>query len=271
MILDEWLASPLAGLALLLLFIGVLILAYRQRTSGSVASTAQSELRNIEAFTQIQRAVEMSVEGGQRIHYALGTGGLYDIAGAAGLAGLAGLYPVSSRTILADRPVITSAGDGSLGLLSEQVQKKACSMSGGLEYYTPANAVVPGLTPFSYAAGAAIDAVESFTATNVLLGNFNSEAVLISDSGARSGAKNIGGSSSLAGQAVLLATCESSLLGEDLFAASTYLGMVNSAATGQPGAAEHWQKASLQAQDGLRWIIIAIIIVGLVIELYRGL
>ncbi len=84
----------------------------------------------------------------------------------------------------------------------------------------------------------------------VFMGHFGVEAGLLADAAERDNALAVGASDDLAGQAVWYASAPETLIGEELFAASAYIG-------GTPA-----QTASLSVQDLLRWIIIASLIVG---------
>ena len=80
--------------------------------------------------------------------------------------------------------------------------------------------------------------------TNLVVGNFGPEVAFMSDAADKEGTFILGASDALAGQAVLFATAEETLIGEETFAPAAYLDR---------GA---FQTASLRTQDVLRWVLI---------------
>ena len=72
------------------------------------------------------------------------------------------------------------------------------------------------------------------------------------------GSFTIGGSESLPAQAVLYATAQQPLLGEEVFALPAYLG------------AGSYHQASLRVQDWLRWGIVVVLIVGTLLSVALG-
>ena len=112
-----------------------------------------------------------------------------------------------------------------------------------------------GLTPFSYAAGAIPVIRDENISTNVLIGNFGVEAALLADAAERANTFTLAASDNLTAQAVLFASAQEPLIGEELFAAGAYVD------------AGPLHAASLTAQDILRWLIIIVILVGALLKL----
>jgi hypothetical protein len=107
-----------------------------------------------------------------------------------------------------------------------------------------------GLTPFSYAAGALPLMSDEQVSTNVLMGNFGIEAGLLTEAADRSEAYSLAGSDNLPAQAVLFASAQDPLIGEELYASPAYLN------------AGPMHLASLRVQDILRWLIVVVVLVG---------
>jgi hypothetical protein len=84
--------------------------------------------------------------------------------------------------------------------------------------------------------------------TNILLGNFGPEVALLTEASDLQNAFTLAASDALATQAVLYATAQEPLIGEELFAVPAYL---------QAGPV---YQASLQVQDILRWVVIVLLI-----------
>ena len=73
---------------------------------------------------------------------------------------------------------------------------------------------------------------------------------MIADATEQNGGLSLAGSDSIPAQAVLLATAQEPLIGEELYAAGAYTGV------------HPIHKASLRAQDILRWLVMGVILVG---------
>jgi len=211
--------------------------------------------RDIASLARLRKAAGMAVEDGTRLHVSLGRGSLTGQHSASGLAGLALLRQVSEQASISDRPPIASAGDAALAILSQDTLESAYKAAGFEELYQPSNGRVTGLTPFSYAAGAMPLVRAEQISINALIGDFGPEAALIAEAADRENALVVGAASDPAAQAVLFTAASDPLQGEELFAAPAYVGR------------DPAQRASLQAQDLLRWLLIASLIAAAALKL----
>lgn len=209
-----------------------------------------ARLRNIPAITQLIRTLGLSIEDGTRLHISLGHGSLLDSRGGSAFAGLAMLRIIAERTSASDMPAVASAGDPPLGLLTQDTLQAGYQAAGVEELYIPTTGRVTGLTPFSYAAGAMQIAKNENVSSNIMIGHFGPEAALLAEASDRENIALIGASDNLSGQAVLFASTQDALIGEELFAAGAYLG----------AGASH--TASLTVQDILRWLVILALLGG---------
>jgi hypothetical protein len=82
------------------------------------------------------------------------------------------------------------------------------------------------------------------------MGNFGVEVALLTDAVERENTFVVAGSDNLTAQALIYASAQEPLIGEEIFAAGAYVesGSLHS--------------ASLTVQDVLRWLVIAAILVG---------
>jgi hypothetical protein len=230
--------TQMIGLALLVVaFLLLLAMTFIKRKRPAA-------FRDIPALNRLRKSAGIAVEEGTRLHVSLGRGSLLGQNGATGLAGLSLLRQVSEQASISDRPTISSSGDATLAILSQDTLSAAYKASGAEELYDPANGRLTGLTPFSYAAGTMSLIRTEQISTNVLIGDFGPEAALLVDAADRENALTLGAASDPAAQAVLFATASDPLAGEEPFAATAYTGR----------DASH--RASLQVQDVLRWLII---------------
>ena len=237
------------GLIFVLVFFGLILAAaviLRQREG--------RKLREIPAFDRLQRAIGLAVEAGSRLHISLGRGQLLSTQSAIGYVGLSILDRIARSTSISDRPPVTSSGEGSLGILSQDTQREAAKYLG--VQADPTRGRITGLTPYSYAAGTLSFIQEEDIGANLLVGSFGNEVALITDAAERNESMTLGGTDNLTGQAVLFAAAKEPLIGEETYAGGAYLG------------AGPMHLASLYAQDILRWIIIGLILIGAILKLF---
>jgi len=213
-----------------------------------------ANLRDIPALTFLYRTLGLSMEDGTRLHISLGQGGLLNARGGSALAGLALLRHIAERTSVSDKPSVASAGDSTLGLLTQDTLQAGYHAAGADELYIPTTGRVTGLSPFSYAAGAMNISQNEDVSANIMIGHFGAEAALLTEASDRENVSVIGASDDLTGQAILFANTQDALIGEELFASGAYLG----------AGASHL--ASLTVQDILRWLIIITILGGVAIK-----
>jgi len=212
--------------------------------------------REIPAYTRLRQAIGRVVEDGTRLHVSLGRGGLITPQSASAMAGLTLLRRLAELTSAGDQPPIVTSGDASLAILSQDTLQTA-SQASAQGVYDPSAGRLTGLTPFSYAAGAIPAIRDENISTNVLMGNFGVEAALLTDAAERANTFTLAASDNLAAQAVLYASAQEPLIGEELYAAGAYMdaGPVHT--------------ASLTVQDILRWLIIAAILLGALFQLVQ--
>jgi hypothetical protein len=241
------LASVL-GLAALVLFVA-LLLVY----SGLVRRQPPA-LRQVAAFRELGEAIERSVESGQRVHLSLGSGGLQGPDSAVALAGLSVLARIAERTSMSDRPAVVTSGDGAITILAQDTLRSAYDRAGARERFRATSARMLGPTPLSYLATLPAVLATENVSVHMLNGSFGAEGGLAADFGRPAGAHILAGSDDVPAQAAMYAVADQPLVGEELFAAGAYLGVGPS------------HVASLRAQDAVRFVLIAAILVGMTLR-----
>ena len=212
-------------------------------------------LRNIEAFRRFKREVDLAVEAGKRLHISLGRGSINELPGGAAFVGLTILDRCARAASNSDQPPMATTGDGVLTILSQDTLQSTYHSLGTEQHYDPTNVRLTGLTPLSYAAGALPTIRDEDISANFLAGHFGAEIALLAEAGARSQSLTVAGTDAIPAQAVLYATADETLLGEELYAAGAYLGA---------GPAH---LACLRMQDIVRWFLVALIIFGAILKL----
>lgn len=236
------------GLIYVLIFFGLIL-----GTSIFLRTREGRRLRDIPAFDRLGRAIGLAVEAGSRLHISLGRGHMLSTQSAVGFVGLSILGRIARSTSISDRPPVSTSGEGSLGILSQDTQRDAAKYL-GVES-DPTRGRITGLTPYSYAAGTLSFIQEEDIGANLLIGSFGNEVALITDAAERTDGMTLGGTDNLTGQAVMFATAQEPLIGEETYAGGAYLD------------AGPMHVASLYAQDILRWVIIGLILIGAILKL----
>ncbi|MBI4772307.1 MAG: hypothetical protein HY784_18260 [Chloroflexi bacterium] len=239
---------------ILVLFCAVLMLGFwlwnRTRRTPPV-------FRHIESFSSLPEDVGLAVEAGKRLHISLGSGGLTGPESAAAYAGLAVLARIAEVTTISDKPPVVTAGDGATAILAQDTLRAAYDRQHADKRYEHTAGRMAGATPLSYAAGAMAVTTEEEASLNVLAGSFHDEGALIAHAGMAGSAHVLAGSDSVPAQAMLYAVANNPLRGEELYADGAYMN------------AGPMHTASLQAQDVLRWLIVALLLLGLLLRLAR--
>jgi hypothetical protein len=221
------------------------------------ADVAKSKvnLRNIRAFSHFRREVDLAVEAGKRLHISLGRGSIQDLQGGSAFTGLTILDQCARAASNSDRPPVVTCGDAVVTILSQDTLQSTYRSLATEERYDPTNARLTGLTPLAFAAGTMPAIHDEYVSANIFAGHFGAEVALLTEAGERSGSLTVAGSDSLPAQAVMYTTSDEPLLGEELYVAGAYLGD------------ESAHTASLHMQDILRWVLVAIIILGAILKL----
>jgi len=239
------------GLILLIIItFTLLFLSLRQRRTGKSPA-----FRRIASISKLKRAVGLSVEEGSRVHVALGNASLTQPASSSAFVSLKTLREVGEMCSNSDNPPVASSGDGVLALLSQDTLHDVARQTHTLELFQPENGRLAGVTPLTNVIGALQTVNDPEVKTNVLIGNFGSEAGLLSTVSQEKGSLTIAASDSLTAQATFFATVEQPLIGEELFAVPAYLH------------SEPIQNASLKVQDLLRGLVVLTLLVGAILKL----
>ena len=239
----------LIGLFILLLFVSLLIFFMAFERSRPAV------FRPIRGYESLKRAIERAVEAGERVHLSLGTGSVIGSDSAPALAGLVILTSIAETTTMSDKPVVATTGDGAMAILAQDTLRKVYSEGRALDRYSPTSGRMLGPTPFSYVANLPIFLVSEDVSVHVLAGSFGAEGALAADFGERKGSFVLAGTDDAHSQALLYATADNPLIGEEIFAGGAYLNL------------GRVYKASLRVQDTVRMLIILGIIIGAVLTL----
>jgi Domain of unknown function (DUF6754) len=209
--------------------------------------------RSIPAFRILNQMIGRSVEEGRALHLSLGSGNLTGRQSTIGFCGLSTLDNLSRVSLIGDKPAVCTSGDGGLILLSKDVLTQVYKQAQKLSIYQGVQARLTGATPGSYVTGTLTALLDGSFSGSVLIGDFNSLAVLLTGLPFHDHA-SMTATDSLCAQAAFYASSDESLLGEDAYAAGAYT------------APNPSRSASLVTQDVLRWLIIGLVILYIILQ-----
>ena len=218
------------------------------------------ETRDYPLFHALSDEVGRVAEEGKAIHIALGKGGLASSDALTSVAALQSLNALFNLSAAYDAPPLITTSDPTLFLLAGDWMRRAYARIGNAARYRPLFVQFAAPTPTTYAAMAATYFFDGGLSSNIILGKFDQEVSLLTEATQRRSIHSMGGTTSLEGISALYPTLPSDefAMGEDLFA----------------GAAEVIQRspywASLGAQDILRWLTIAGIVVAAILSVVYG-
>jgi len=232
------------GFVVLLLFLGLLAIF------AALGRRWPTVFRPIRGYDALAKAIERAVEAGERVHLSLGTGSVIGSDSAPAFMGLAMLSRVAAATSMSDKPVVVTTGDGAMSILAQDTLRTAYDQLKANENYQPLAGRMLGPTPYSYVAGLPTLLALEDVSVHMLTGSFGTEGALAADFGRRDTMFILAGTDDAQSQALLYATAEYPLIGEEIFAGGAYLNV------------SQLHRSSLRTQDMVRILIIAAIIVG---------
>jgi len=233
------------ALVILLLTLPLLFyLAARARAGRRV------DLRPLLGVDELPGSVGRSAETGQPLHVSVGTAGVGGVSTAQTWAGLTLLSQLAGEAAACDTPLIVTVADPTVLPIAQDTLRRAYQRIGNPEGYHPTDVRFIAPVPLAYAAGVATLLDQERLSANVMVGSFGPEYVLIGETGADQGLRQIVGTAEPEALPFVVATADQAMIGEEMFAAGAYT-------TGLPV-----QIASLLTEDVLRWLVIAGILVA---------
>jgi hypothetical protein len=210
--------------------------------------------RVVPSFARLNRAISILVENNQSAQIALGQGSILAPQAGSSLAALETLAGLSRLCLAGDSPPLASSGDGPLHLLITDAWRMTHNLRGSASR-TNQQVLFTGASPFSYLAGAMLAQQGENIAMALITGSQGPEVGLLVEAAERTGAFTTGSSENLLAQAVLVGTTRLTFTGEEYFALNA------------GWKKDKWQAASLCAQDALRLLIIAAVLLGAVFKM----
>ncbi len=239
--------SKLNNFILMIIF-GVVVMLFIQHAK----KNPNLFIRKISGLDAVDEAIGRATEMGKPIFYITG------------LLPMSELPTIASVNILGRAAKIVAEHDTILKVpcydpivmsVAQEVVKDSYTKAGRPDAYREENVFYVTSDQFSYVA--AVDGMmfREKPATNFLLGYFYAESLLLAEAGAAVGAIQIAGTDALAQLPFFVTTCDYTLIGEELYAASAYLSR------------EPVLLGSLRGQDIGKAFLMIVLVVGTALTL----
>ncbi len=213
----------------------------------SVARRKDLFIRRIAGLEALDEALGRATEMGKSVLF---VHGLKEMDKISTIAAVSILGRVAQRTARFDTDLRVANVDPVVMSVSQEVVKEAYLQQGRPDAYRPDSIFMAATEQFSYAAAVAGIMVRERPAAHIMMGYFYAESMLLAETGSTTGAIQIAGTDAYTQLPFFVTTCDYTLMGEELYAASAYLSR------------EPKLLGSLKGQDLGKALIIGLVLVG---------
>jgi hypothetical protein len=211
-------------------------------------------IRKISGLDAVEEAVGRATEMGKPILFVPGLSTMSDVAT---IAAVNILGPVAKKVAEYDTTIIVPNRDPIVTTVCREIVKGAYTEAGRPDAYREQSVFFITTSQFAYTAAVDGIMVRERPATNLFLGMFWAESLILAETGATTGAIQIAGTDAVSQLPFFVTACDYTIIGEELYAASAYLSR------------EPRLLGSLKAQDWGKVLILFFIIVGTVFGLMK--
>jgi len=177
-------------------------------------------LRRIGGLDALDEAIGRAAEMGKPILFVPGS---MDVSSIQTIAALSILEVVAKKSANYEVPLDVMTTYPLVMTTAQETVKNSYLAAGRPDFYNPDRIRYITDNQFAFASAVAGHMVREKTAANFLLGEFYAESLLMSEAGNATGAIQIAGTAQPHQLPFFLASCDYTLMSEELFAASAYL------------------------------------------------
>jgi len=177
-------------------------------------------IRRIAGLEAVDEAIGRATEMGRSVYFVHGLGSMGELAT---IAAVNVLSRVARRAADYDTRITVTNINPIVMAVSQEVVQQAYTEAGRPDAYDPDDVALSATSQFSYAAAVTGRMVRERPAAIFLIGSFMAESLLLSETGASTGAIQVAGTDSEHQLPFFITTCDYTLIGEELYAASAYL------------------------------------------------
>jgi hypothetical protein len=204
-------------------------------------------IRPLAGIEAVDEAIGRATEMGKPILYILGLGSADMIAT---IASFTILSRVAKKTAEYQTPILIPCCDPIVMAVAQETVRAAYLEAGRPDDYKQENIYYLTSMQFAYVAGVNGIMIREKPATNFYLGKFYAESLLLAETGSLAGSIQISGTDEIAQIPFFVAATDYTLIGEELYAASAYLGR------------EPVLLGTLKGQDWAKALVMIFLIVG---------
>lgn len=177
-------------------------------------------IRRIPGVDALEEAVGRSTEMGRPVLYVTG---VEDILNIQTIASLLILGHVAKMTAEYDTEIKVANAYPITMAVAEEIVRQGYANAGRPDAHRPENVVFISSEQFAFAAGVNGMILRDRPATNIYLGRFFAESLILAETGFITKAIQIAGTAETSQLPFFVAACDYTLIGEELFATSAYL------------------------------------------------
>jgi len=178
-------------------------------------------VRPISGIDAVDEAIGRATEMGRPILYILGLGSAGDLGT---IASLTILNRVAKKTAEYQTPLLVPVADAVVLTVAQEAVKAGYYEAGRPEGYKEDSVFFVTSMQFAYVSHVNGLMLREKTATNIYMGVFYAESLLLAETGNVAGSIQISGTDQVAQIPFFVAATDYTLIGEELYAASAYLG-----------------------------------------------
>lgn len=177
-------------------------------------------IRKIAGLEAIDEAIGRSTEMDRPVYFVHGSGGVGDLSA---IASVNILSHVAYRTAEHDSRIHVMNQDPIVTAVSQEVVQQAYTRAGRPDAYNPDDVSLMAYEQFSFVAAVSGMMVRQQPGAIFILGYFGAESLLLAETGSTTGAIQVAGTDAYTQLPFFITTCDYTLMGEELYAASAYL------------------------------------------------
>lgn len=230
----------------LLLFIAFLLInILRAKRGGSVY------IRPLAALQALDEAIGRATEMGRPVLYLPGLGDMSEVGT---LASITIVSRVARKVADMGCAMQVPCYDPVVMTIIEDVTRNAYVQAGRKDEFVPGSVYYVSAQQFAYVAAVTGVMLRERPAANIFMGSFYAESLFLAETGNLTGAIQIAGCDKVTQLPFFVCACDYTLLGEELFAASAYIGR------------EPVQLATIAAQDWAKALAAAMVVLALALS-----
>lgn len=206
-------------------------------------------IRKINGLDEIEEAVGRATEMGKPVLF---IPGLQEIDEIETIAGISILGRVARITARYETPLLVPVRYPMVLAAGQEIVQQAYIEEGKSDFYNKDIVRYVAGEQFAFTATVNGMMIRTRPATNIYMGAFFAESLLLAETGNAAGSIQIAGTAQPAQLPFFIAACDYTLMGEELYAASAYLSR------------EPLLLGGLKGQDWIKVLLIALILIGII-------